>query len=83
MMNIMITYNPIILGYFTASWTAGMAAMMFPAIVPMILLYNKLSTNEQSISSVETLELKFQTLKVIFFVGIYLAIWALGPNNIV
>jgi len=60
-----------------------MAAMMFPAIVPMVLLYNKLSTNEQSISSVETLEVKFHTLKVILFVGIYLAIWALGPNNIV
>ena len=40
MMNIMITYNPILLGIFTASWTAGMAAMMFPAIVPMVLLYN-------------------------------------------
>jgi CHASE2 domain-containing sensor protein len=44
MMNIMITYNPILLGLFTASWTAGMAAMMFPAIVPMVLLYNKLTT---------------------------------------
>ena len=78
MMNIMITYNPIILGLFTASWTAGMTAMMFPAIVPMVLLYNKLSTNEQSISSVETLEetleVKFHTLKVMLFVGIYLAI---------
>ena len=50
MINIMITYNPIILGLFTASWTPGMAAMMFPAIEPMVLLYYKLSTNEQSIS---------------------------------
>ena len=83
MMNIMITYTPILSGLYATSWTAGMAAMMFPAIVPMVLLYNKLSTNEQSISSVETLEVKFHTLKVIFFVGIYLAIWALGPNNIV
>jgi len=82
MMNIMITYNPIILGLFSASWTAGMAVMMFPAIEPMVLLYYKLSTNEQSISSVETLGAKFPTLKVILFVGIYLAIWALGPNNI-
>ena len=56
---------------------------MFPTIVPMVLLYNKLSTNEQSISSVETPEVKFPTLKVILFVGVYLAIWALGPNNIV
>lgn len=78
MMNIMITYNPILLGIFTASWTAGMAAMMFPAIVPMVLLYNKLTINEQSISSVETLEAKFPTLKVIPFVGMYLAIWALS-----
>lgn len=77
MMNIMITYNPILLGLFTASWTAGMAAMMFPAIVPMVLLYNKLTTNEQSISSVETLEAKFPTLKVIVFVGMYLVIWTL------
>jgi hypothetical protein len=38
MMNIMITYNPILLGLFTASWTAGMAAMMFPATVPMVSL---------------------------------------------
>ena len=49
MMDIMISYNPVLIGLFTASWTAGMAAMMFPAIVPMVLLYNKLLTNEQSI----------------------------------
>lgn len=77
MMNIMITYNPILLGLFTASWTAGMAAMMFPAIVPMVLLYNKITTNKRSISSVETLEPRFSTIKVILFVGMYLAIWAL------
>lgn len=77
MMNIMITYAPILSGLFATSWTAGMAAMMFPAIVPMVLLYNKLTTNEQSISSVETLEAKFPTLKVIVFVGMYLVIWTL------
>ena len=55
--------------------------MLFPAKEPMVLLYNKHSTNEQSISSVETHEAKFPTLKVTLFVGIYLAIWALGPNN--
>ncbi|HEX7275529.1 MAG TPA: DUF2182 domain-containing protein, partial [Nitrososphaeraceae archaeon] len=77
MMNIMITYNPVLIGIFTASWTAGMAAMMFPAIVPMVLLYNRLLTNEQSISSVEALESKFSRLKVTFFVGMYLVIWAL------
>ena len=35
MMNVMMTYNPVLVLLFTASWTAGMAAMMFPAIVPM------------------------------------------------
>ncbi|RPJ29701.1 MAG: hypothetical protein EHM25_08555 [Nitrosopumilales archaeon] len=78
MMNIMVTYNPILLALFTTSWTAGMAAMMFPAIIPMVLHYNKLTINEQSILSVETLEAKFPTLKVIHFVGMYLAIWALS-----
>jgi len=77
MMSIMISYNPILIGLFTVSWTAGMAAMMFPAIVPMVLLYNKLLTNEQSISSVETLESKFSRFKMILFVGMYLVVWAL------
>jgi predicted metal-binding membrane protein len=77
MMNIMISYNPALIGLFTASWTAGMAAMMFPAIVPMVLLYNKLLTNEQSLSSVETLQSKFFRLKMILFVGMYLVVWAL------
>jgi len=77
MMSIMVNYNPVLIGLFTASWTAGMAAMMFPAIVPMVLLYNKLLTNEQSISSAETLEPKFYKLKMILFVGMYLVIWAL------
>jgi len=79
MMSIMVNYNPVLIGLFTASWTAGMAAMMFPAIVPMVLLYNKLLTNEQSITSAETerLESKFYRLKMILFVGMYLVIWAL------
>ncbi len=38
MMNLMMTYNPILISLFTASWTAGMASMMFPAILPMVLL---------------------------------------------
>jgi predicted metal-binding membrane protein len=77
MMDIMISYNPVLIALFTASWTAGMAAMMFPAIVPMVMLYNRLLTNEQSISSVEALESKFSRLKVILFVGMYLVVWAL------
>ena len=42
MMKAMMTNDPIALSLFTASWTVGMAAMMFPAITPMVLLYNRL-----------------------------------------
>jgi len=35
-------YDPLAISLFTASWTVGMAAMMFPAITPMALLYNRL-----------------------------------------
>ena len=44
MMSSMMTfyYNPSTLSLFVAIWTAGMAAMMFTAIVPMILIYNRL-----------------------------------------
>jgi len=42
MMEDMLTLNPIAISIFTVSWTIGMAAMMFPAIVPMVVLYNRL-----------------------------------------
>jgi predicted metal-binding membrane protein len=38
----MMNYNPVAISLFTISWTIGMAAMMFPAITPMVLLYNRL-----------------------------------------
>jgi predicted metal-binding membrane protein len=38
----MTFYSPSALSLFVVIWTAGMAAMMFPAIVPMILVYNRL-----------------------------------------
>jgi predicted metal-binding membrane protein len=43
MMTAMMNYNPSAILLFTVSWTIGMAAMMFPAITPMVLLYNRLS----------------------------------------
>jgi predicted metal-binding membrane protein len=46
MMVAMTSYNPLAISLFTASWTAGMAAMMFPAITPMVLLYNRIVTNK-------------------------------------
>ncbi|MFL6413606.1 MAG: DUF2182 domain-containing protein, partial [Nitrososphaeraceae archaeon] len=43
MMMAMMDYNPIAISLFSISWTIGMAAMMFPAIAPMVLLYNRLT----------------------------------------
>jgi predicted metal-binding membrane protein len=53
MMKAMMTYDSIAIALFTVSWTTGMAAMMFPAISPMVLLYNRLikSDNSDSISN--------------------------------
>jgi len=44
MMSSMMTFyhNPAALSLFVAIWTAGMAAMMFPAIIPMILVFSRL-----------------------------------------
>jgi predicted metal-binding membrane protein len=48
MMTAMMYYNPVAISLFTVSWTIGMAAMMFPAITPMVLLYNRLITLSSS-----------------------------------
>jgi predicted metal-binding membrane protein len=90
MMIAMTTYNPWAISLFAASWTAGMAAMMFPAITPMVLMYNRLVTNKEnnraSQSSVTIQEeeghkrdaiLSFPSSRVIVFVGCYLLVWAL------
>ena len=92
MMVAMTNYNPLSISLFTASWTAGMAAMMFPAIIPMVLLYNRLVTNRKnnrsSQSSVTIQEEEeqngkvrsspsFPSLRIILFVGSYLLVWAL------
>src|SRR5262245_42460915 len=54
MMISMMTFyhNPAALSLFVVMWTAGMAAMMFPAILPMILVFNRLiNTNNASSNS--------------------------------
>jgi predicted metal-binding membrane protein len=48
MSTMMMSYNPTALSLFTVIWTAGMAAMMFPAISPMVLLYDRLIKNNSS-----------------------------------
>ena len=42
MMKAMMSFDPLAILIFTSSWTVGMAAMMFPAISPMVLLYHRL-----------------------------------------
>jgi predicted metal-binding membrane protein len=79
MMNAMMDYNPTLISLFIASWTAGMAAMMFPAIIPMVVLYDKLTTNnKQSDVPAVAIQTTFtRTFNVILFIGMYLIIWAL------
>ena len=79
MMKIMESYNPLLIILFVISWTLGMAAMMFPAILPMVLVYSKLLANKQSDSdsTTETLQPRQSTFKVGVFVGMYLAIWSI------
>ena len=50
MMVAMMNYNPVAISLFAISWTIGMAAMMFPAITPMVLLYTRLIKRSNSSS---------------------------------
>ncbi len=110
MSTMMMFYNPIALSIFTLIWTTGMAAMMFPAISPMVLLYDRLikgnnntvnrSVKEAKLSPIVSKEKEKKedeeeevkkssssllaflprpsySLKIILFVGSYLAVWAL------
>jgi predicted metal-binding membrane protein len=107
MMKAMMTYDSIAIALFTVSWTTGMAAMMFPAISPMVLLYNRLIKNDNNRDSIsngkdkqvlsstsiviegkndnanidnEELDERpssYYFIKMILFVGSYLAVWAL------
>ena len=52
MLSMMTFYhNPAALSLFVVIWTAGMAAMMFPAIVPMILVFNRLINTNNATSN--------------------------------
>jgi predicted metal-binding membrane protein len=93
MMEAMMTLNPIAISIFTVSWTIGMAAMMFPAIVPMVVLYNRLivgnnnnhiddSKQKNNNNKQRQFPLIFSypinySLKTILFVASYLLIWSL------
>jgi predicted metal-binding membrane protein len=56
MMAAMMNYNPVAISLFTISWTIGMAAMMFPAITPIVLLYNRLIKRGNSSSDDDTVD---------------------------
>ena len=91
MMRAMMLYDPLAISLFTASWTVGMAAMMFPAITPMALLYNRLigggnNTTQRQKQTDENLtseekpiykNKKSVSLKLTLFVTFYLVVWAL------
>ena len=71
-------YSPLSVSLFAAVWTAGMAAMMFPAISPVILLYSKLVKNSYSSTTLVVEGGKGPNLvKMALFVGCYLTVWAL------
>jgi predicted metal-binding membrane protein len=104
MSTMMMFYNPIALSIFTLIWITGMAAMMFPAISPMVLLYDRLIKSDnnsrvnrrvkegksslivskekekeevkKSPSLLAFLRWPSYSLKIILFVGSYLAVWA-------
>ncbi|MCC2648076.1 MAG: putative metal-binding integral rane protein, partial [Nitrososphaeraceae archaeon] len=48
MSTMMMFYNPMALSIFTLIWIIGMAAMMFPAISPMVLLYDRLIKSDNN-----------------------------------
>jgi predicted metal-binding membrane protein len=77
MMSAMMTpYSALSLSLFVAVWTTGMAAMMFPAISPVVLLYNKLVKNNSTALIVEAGRGSY-FLKMVLFIGSYLAVWVL------
>ncbi|CAN5864771.1 DUF2182 domain-containing protein [soil metagenome] len=54
MSSMMAVFNPISLTLFTTIWTAGMAAMMFPAIIPMVLMFNRLTIKDSNAGKSES-----------------------------
>ena len=73
MRDTMMTSDAAAILLFTTTWTAGMAAMMFPAISPMVLLYNKLIKTNSGESEIA----QYHPVQMVSFVGSYLVVWAL------
>ena len=90
MMRAMMIYDPLSISLFTVTWTVGMAAMMFPAITPMVFLYNRLIAGGNAVQKQKQKHMdenlmveekpkynKSISLKLALFVACYLVIWAL------
>jgi predicted metal-binding membrane protein len=74
----MAPYSALSVSLFVAVWTAGMAAMMFPAISPVVLLYNRLVKNSDGNATLVVEGGKGSySVKMVLFVGCYLAVWTL------
>lgn len=79
MMNAMAGRDAISVPLFVAIWTVGMAAMMFPAVSPMVLLYNRLAGGRSRAEiSVQQSVLGVSSPKTLLFAGCYLAVWSLA-----
>lgn len=79
MMNAMMAPSSALsVSLFVVVWTAGMAAMMFPAISPVVLLYNRLVKDGGSNTAlvVEGGRGRY-SVKMSLFVGCYLVVWVL------
>jgi predicted metal-binding membrane protein len=79
MMNAMAGRDAISIPLFVAIWTVGMAAMMFPAVSPMVLLYNRLASGGGSQAEISMQHSMFGiSSKTVLFAGCYLSIWSLA-----
>jgi predicted metal-binding membrane protein len=75
-----VTGYPLSLPIFVSIWTVGMAAMMFPAIVPMVLLYGRLVNSGSDKGTQQTIQESSKThfsAKVMLFVSCYVAVWSM------
>ena len=79
MMMTMADYNLLNISLFTVIWTLGMIAMMFPAIIPMILLYNKIIIQKDKSDTILIAKGNkvIYSLKTILFTASYIIVWTI------